>query len=53
MSSPTLSRDEQIRFMSTAEQRRAKAVERWASNRELQRSLRMTADEHKAQEPKP
>jgi hypothetical protein len=50
MSNPPLSRDEQINFMSTAKQRRAEAVERWANNRELQRSLRMTADEHKAQE---
>ena len=53
MSNPPLSRDEQIHFMSTAKERRAEAVERWASNKELQRSLRMTADEHKAQEPKP
>jgi hypothetical protein len=52
MSTPPLNRDEQIHFMSTAKQRRAEAVERWANNTELQRSLRMTADEHKAQEAK-
>ena len=51
MSNPPLSRDEQIHFMSTAKRRRAEALKRWASNKELQRSLRMTADEHKAQEP--
>jgi hypothetical protein len=53
MSNPPLSRDEQTHFMSTAKQRRAQTLERWASNKELQRSLRMTADEHKEQEPKP
>jgi hypothetical protein len=50
MTTPPLSRDAQIHFVTTAKQRRAEAVERWASNKELQRSLRMTADEHKAQE---
>ena len=42
---------ELLAFVTNAKQRRAEAVERWASNKELQRSLRMTADEHKAQEP--
>jgi hypothetical protein len=53
MSTPPLNRDAQIHFVTTAKQRRAEAVERWANSKELQRSLRMTADEHKAQEPKP
>jgi hypothetical protein len=50
MTTPPLSRDAQIHFVTTAKQRRAQTLERWASNTELQRSLRMTADEHKAQE---
>jgi hypothetical protein len=52
MTALPLSRDAQIHFVTTAKQRRAEAVERWANNKELQRSLRMTADEHKAQEAK-
>jgi hypothetical protein len=52
MTTPPLNRDEQIHFMSNALNRRARTLERWASNKELQRSLRMTADEHKAQEDK-
>jgi hypothetical protein len=45
--------EERLAFITNAKQRRAEAVERWASNKELQRSLRMTADEHKAQEDQP
>jgi hypothetical protein len=52
MSTPPLNRDAQIHFVTTAKQRRAEAVERWANSKELQRSLRMTAGEHKAQEAK-
>jgi vacuolar-type H+-ATPase catalytic subunit A/Vma1 len=32
--------------------RRAEAIERWTNNNELQHSLRLTAKENKAQEPK-
>jgi hypothetical protein len=43
------SRETQIEMMTNVKERRASAVERWANDKELQKSLRMTAVEQEAQ----